>query len=90
MSLTRLRQQGGAVVITIPSDIAADMGWQVGIKLEVNTSGDAISITPAGRVARGRKSLATLLAGIDEEEVRAYNEASYDALNSHPVGKEVI
>ncbi len=90
MSLTRLRQQGGAVILTIPSDIATNMGWQVGIKLDVKASGDTISIKPAGRVARGRKSLATLLQGIDEEEVRAFNEASYDELNSHPVGKEVI
>ncbi len=30
MVLTKLRQQGGAVVLTIPRDIASTMGWRVG------------------------------------------------------------
>ncbi|MQL50295.1 antitoxin [Photorhabdus khanii] len=90
MAITRLRQQGGAVVVTIPSDVAAVTGWSVGIKLDVKTSGDGISIKPAGRIARGRKSLSELLQGIDETEVRTFNEATADDLNSHPVGNEVI
>ncbi|MDE9564629.1 antitoxin [Xenorhabdus bovienii] len=90
MAITRLRQQGGAVVVTIPSDVAAATGWSVGIKLDVKTSGDGISIKPTGRIARGRKSLSELLQGIDETEVRTFNEATGDDLNSHPVGNEVI
>ncbi|MCW7548648.1 antitoxin [Photorhabdus sp. APURE] len=74
MSITCLRQQGGAV----------------GIKLNVKALGDRINIKPAGRIARGRESLTELLQGIDETEVRAFNEATVDALNSHSVGNEVI
>ncbi|EAR0241257.1 antitoxin [Salmonella enterica] len=90
MSLTRLRQQGGAVVITIPSDIAALMGWSVGSQLEVEASGDAISIKPAKRAARGRKTLTELLEGIDPQEMAKFNEMMRDDLTSLPKGKELI
>lgn len=90
MSLTRLRQQGGAVVITIPSDIAALMGWSVGSQLDVEASGNAISIKPAQRVARGRKTLAELLEGIDPHEMAELNEMMSDELAATPKGKEVI
>ncbi|ECJ2221867.1 antitoxin [Salmonella enterica] len=90
MSLTRLRQQGGAVVITIPSDIAALMGWSVGSQLDVEASGNTISIKPAQRVARGRKTLAELLEGIDPHEMAELNEMTSDDLAAAPKGKEVI
>lgn len=90
MSLTRLRQQGGAVVITIPSDVAALMGWSVGSQLDVEASGDAISIKPVKRAARGRKTLTELLEGIDRQEMAEFNEMMRDDLASLPKGKEVI
>ncbi|MDC9607255.1 AbrB/MazE/SpoVT family DNA-binding domain-containing protein [Xenorhabdus griffiniae] len=90
MAITRLRQQGGAVVVTIPSEVATVMGWSVGMTLDIKPSGDTISIKPVGRIARGRKSLSELLQGIDETEVQTFNEATADELNSHPVGHEVI
>lgn len=90
MSLTRLRQQGGAVVITIPSDIAALMGWSVGSQLDVEASGDAISIKPAKRTARGRKTLTELLEGIDRQEMAEFNEMMSGDLAAPPEGKEVI
>ncbi|HEC9485870.1 TPA: antitoxin [Salmonella enterica subsp. enterica serovar Orientalis] len=74
MSLTRLRRQGGAVVVTIPGDIAALMGWGVGSLLDVEASGDSINIRPARRTARGRKTLAELLEGIDPKEMAEFNE----------------
>lgn len=90
MSLTRLRQQGGAVVITIPGDIAARMGWNVGSQLDVEASGDAINIKPVDRVARGRKTLAELLSGIDPQEMAEFNGKMSDDLTSLPKGREVI
>ncbi|EHG4768831.1 antitoxin [Salmonella enterica] len=60
MSLTRLRRQGGAVAVTIPGDIAA--------------SGDLINIRPVRRTARGRKTLAELLEGIDPKDMSEFNE----------------
>lgn len=90
MALTRLRQQGGAVVLTIPSDIAAKAGWSVGIELDVTATGEGVNITPVGRVPRGRKTLTQLLAGIDQEEIRGYNEETGDGLNDAPQGRESV
>lgn len=90
MSVTKLRQQGGAVVLTIPSDIAARAGWSVGTLLDVTAEGDAVSIRPSGRVARGRKTVEQLLAGIDEDEIRQINEAISEGTNDAPQGREFI
>lgn len=90
MTVTRLRQQGGAVVLTIPSEIAAKAGWSVGTLLDVTADGEAVSIKPSGRVARGRKTLAQLLEGIDEREISQFNEEVSDVLNDAPQGREAI
>ncbi|KGT94773.1 antitoxin [Erwinia typographi] len=90
MASTRLRQQGGAVILTIPSEIAAKAGWAVGIELDVTAEGEAVSIRPSGRVARGRKTLSQLLAGIDETEIRAFNAAVADGAGDTPQGREAI
>lgn len=90
MSVTRLRQQGGAVVLTIPSDIAAKAGWSVGTLLDVTADGEAVSIKPSGRMARGSKTLSQLLQGIDEEEIRQFNQDVSDGLDDAPQGREAI
>ncbi|WP_210512635.1 AbrB/MazE/SpoVT family DNA-binding domain-containing protein [Pantoea ananatis] len=90
MTVTKLRQQGGAVVLTIPSDIAARAGWSVGTLLDVTADGDAVSIRPSGRVARGRKTLEQLLAGIDQDEIRQFNDEISDGANDAPQGREFI
>ncbi|OCJ26504.1 antitoxin [Serratia sp. 14-2641] len=90
MSVTKLRQQGGAVVLTIPSDIAALMGWTVGTALDIAPNADGISIKPAARVARGRKTVAELLKSIDENEIAVFNDAMSDDLASGNVGREAL
>ncbi|HHA3474792.1 TPA: antitoxin [Salmonella enterica subsp. enterica serovar Infantis] len=90
MSLTRLRQQGDEVVVTIPNDIAALMGWSVGSQLDVEASGDSINFRPAKRIARGKKTLAELLESIDPQEMAELNEMMSDDLAAVPKGKEVI
>ncbi|GAA0353086.1 AbrB/MazE/SpoVT family DNA-binding domain-containing protein [Morganella psychrotolerans] len=90
MTTTRLRQQGGAVVLTIPSDIAARLGWVVGKTLDIREAGDSINISPSKRAARGRKSVSWILDGIDENEIQSFNEGMADEMASQPVGNEVI
>ena len=90
MASTRLRQQGGAVVLTIPSDIAAKAGWTVGIELDVTAEGESVNIVPVARVPRGRRTVAQLLAGIDPQEIQGYNEETADGLNDVPQGRELI
>lgn len=90
MASTRLRQQGGAVVLTIPSDIAAKAGWTVGIELDVSTEGESVNIVPVARVPRGRRTVAQLLAGIDQQEIQGYNDGTADGLSDAPQGRELI
>ena len=90
MALTRLRQQGGAVVLTIPSDIAAKAGWTVGIELNVTAVGESVNIVPVARVPRGSRTIAQLLKGIDQQEIQGYNEEIADGLEDAPQGRELI
>ncbi|MSE15126.1 antitoxin [Pantoea agglomerans] len=90
MASTRLRQQGGAVVLTIPSEIAARAGWTVGIELDVTAEGESVNIVPVTRVPRGHRTVAQLLAGIDQHEIQQYNEEAADGLNDAPQGREHI
>ena len=90
MALTKLRQQGGAVVLTIPSDIAARAGWTVGIELDVTAEGESVNIAPVARVPRGRRTVAQLLSGINQQEIQGYNELYADELSDAPQGREQI
>ncbi|CBG89824.1 AbrB/MazE/SpoVT family DNA-binding domain-containing protein [Citrobacter rodentium] len=90
MPLTKLRQQGGAVVVTIPGEIASAMGWSAGTTLIVTADGNTVSMTPAKRVARGRRSVTEILDGIDEQEISRFNDDMRDDLSDAPQGKEKI
>ncbi|WP_448310799.1 antitoxin [Pantoea sp. PGP6] len=90
MASTRLRQQGGAVVLTIPSEIAVRAGWTVGIELDVTAEGETVNIAPVARVPRGRRTVSQLLAGIVQEEIQSYNEETADGLRDAPQGRELI
>ncbi|WP_312227720.1 antitoxin [Pseudescherichia sp.] len=90
MPLTKLRQQGGAVVVTIPGEIATAMGWTAGTTLVVSTNGNSVSMTPAKRVARGRRSVTEILQGIDSQEIASFNTDLADELADKPQGKEEI
>ncbi|WP_313124896.1 antitoxin [Pseudescherichia sp.] len=90
MPITKLRQQGGAVVVTIPGEIATAMGWTAGTTLIVSTNGNSVSMTPAKRVARGRRSVTEILQGIDSQEIASFNTDLADELADKPQGKEEI
>ena len=90
MALTRLRQQDEAVVLTIPSEIAARAGWTMGIELNVTAVGESVNIVPVARVPRGRRTVAQLLEGIDQQEIQDYNEEIADGLNIAPHGRELV
>ncbi|MDG6241814.1 antitoxin [Glaesserella parasuis] len=84
-----LRQQGGAAVLTVPMAILQQMGWQIGHKVNLETRGESVILTPIKRQARGRKTVAELLAGIDSQEVAELNTTVAEFTQSQPTGKEV-
>lgn len=90
MALTKLRRQGGAVIVTIPADVAEKMGWNIGIELAITPMGDGLQMLPASRIPRGRKTLAELLSSIDQDEVRELNDQYVGGLNDAPQGRELL
>lgn len=84
-----LRQQGGAAVLTVPIAILQQMGWKIGNKVNLVAQGESVVITPVKRRARGRKTVAELLAGIDSQEIATLNANVSEFTQSEAVGKEV-
>ena len=85
-----LRQQNDILVITVTDDVADLAGWTLGTQLNVTVESETVALTPASRLPRGRKKLAHLLSGIDQDETRYLNEERHDGLNDAPQGKESI
>lgn len=88
MQTVKIRQQGGAMIITIPKDVAADLGWTVGTEVAVERSGEGLNLKPAKRKARGAFTVAELLQQIDQDEIAAFNEDVKDFTHAVPKGKE--
>lgn len=87
--LGRLRQQGGAMVLTVPNAIATQMGWQVGNELDIQMQGESVVLTSVKRQPKGRKNLQQLLDGIIEQEIAELNAEVEGFTDSTPQGKEV-
>ena len=87
--LGRLRQQGGAMVLTVPNAIATQMGWQVGNELDIQMQGESVVLTSVKRQPKGRKNLKQLLDGIVEQEITELNAEVEDFADSPSQGKEV-
>lgn len=88
MQTVKVRQQGGAMIVTIPRDVAAGLGWSVGTEVAVERKGEALSFKPAKPKPRGAFTVAELLQQIDSEEIAAFNEDVKDFTNTAPKGKE--
>lgn len=84
-----LRQQGGAAILTVPMAILQQMGWQIGNKINLQTEGEKVVLTPVKRQAKGRKTIAELLNGIDSKEIAALNADVAEITHSAPTGREV-
>lgn len=85
----RLRQQGGAVILTVPNAIIAQMGWQAGNFVEIETQGEQVILKSHRRIPRGRKSVAELLQGIDSQEIAHFNQEVAEMALDTPEGKEI-
>lgn len=85
--LSTLRQQGGAAVLTVPTAILTQLGWQIGNKINLERQGDSVVLQAVKRQPRGRKSVDELLAGIDSQEIAELNQSI--AGLDEPKGREV-
>ncbi|EJS93528.1 MULTISPECIES: AbrB/MazE/SpoVT family DNA-binding domain-containing protein [Pectobacterium] len=88
MQTVKIRQQGGALIVTIPRDYGKELGWDIGTEIAVERSGEGISLQPTKRKPRGKFSVAELLTQIDSEEIAALNEDVKVFTDAVPTGKE--
>ncbi|UJD92407.1 antitoxin (plasmid) [Rahnella aquatilis] len=88
MQTVKVRQQGGAMIVTIPREYATAAGWAVGTEITVKRHGAELSFAPATRKARGAFTVDELLSQIDQGEIAALNDDVKEFSNVESVGKE--
>lgn len=88
MQTVKLRQQGGAMIVTIPRELVNGLGWSIGAELAVEKKGETVSFTPTKPRPRGRHTVAQLLSQIDSAEIDELNQ-SVEGWGGDKQGNEV-
>lgn len=83
---TRIRRQGGAAIVTIPSALMKEMGVEVGAELSLSVA-DGELVARAVREGQKRYSLRELLEG--SEHMAELNAGTRWAREGEPVGREI-
>lgn len=73
MITVNIRKQGGAAVITIPSDVLRLLNIDIGATLALDITENGLIVRPIPAV-RKRYTLAELLQGVMPEEIKALNK----------------
>lgn len=89
MSATTIRKQGGAAIMTIPSDVLKSLGVDIGAELDVRVSDGALVARPKPRPERRRLSLRDLLQGATPDAMRELVEETASFREGEPVGREI-
>lgn len=90
MILTKARQQGGAVIMTIPSDLLKLKGIKAGDPLAIDVTPDGFIVQKVeAALRRKRYTLAELLEGVDKESLEALNAQIASAMAGATVGREL-
>jgi antitoxin ChpS len=87
MATVSLRKQGGAVVMTVPTEIVKKLDIAAGDVLDVSVVGGALVARPAGKVRR-RYTLDELLVGATPEAMEELNAETAWARDGDSVGRE--
>lgn len=89
MATATLRTLGGSVVLAIPPNLLETLHLQAGSKVEIDLSGDFLTLKPAqpAQPARKRYTLAELLEGMADGDTLPID---HDFENMPAVGNEVL
>ncbi len=87
MITVTIRRQGGAAVMTIPSDVLKLLNVEVGSTLQLEVANGAITARPA--VSRKRYRLAELLRGVTPGLMAKLNADTAWAREGARVGREL-
>ena len=88
MITVNIRKQGGAAVITIPSDILRMLDLHIGSELALDISKDSFTAHPLKKKEQNRYSLEELLQGVTPQVIAAIKEETKWAREGDSVGRE--
>lgn len=83
------RQQGGAVIMTIPADLVKLLGIEAGDSLKVDLVPGGFIARPASTMVAGHYTVAELTRGLDKQMLKRLNTATAWARDGIPVGREL-
>ena len=86
MMTVNIRKQGGAAIITIPSDVLKILNIRVGSTLELSLTKEGFVACPA---VRKRYTLNELLHGVTPKSLKALNKQTQWAREGKSVGREL-
>lgn len=89
MITVNVRKQGGAAVITIPSDVLKLLNIDIGSALELDVTNKEFIARPVNQACRKRYSLKELLQGVTPKKIKALNKATQWARDGKSVGREI-
>jgi antitoxin ChpS len=89
MSLVSIRRQGGAAIMTIPSEVLKALHLDVGAQVEVAVTAGGFTARPLEKPKRRRYSLRELLRGATPETMRRLQDETAWAHEGAPVGREL-
>lgn len=91
MITVNIRRQGGAAVMTIPSDVLKLLNVDVGSRLEIEVAQGTFTARPATRPhPRKRYALRELLRGVTPETAAELAADTAWALEGETVGRELL
>ena len=76
MIMVHIRKQGGAAVITIPTNILKMLDLKIGAELEIGVTKQGFIARPALQRKHKRYTLKELLIGCTPQNMRALNKAT--------------
>jgi antitoxin ChpS len=89
MSLVSIRRQGGAAIITIPSEVLKALHLDVGAQMEIAVTADGFTARPLEKPKRRRYSLRELLRGATPRTMRQLQDETAWAHEGASVGREL-
>lgn len=88
MMNVKIRRQGGAAIVTIPSDVLRMMNLVIGQTLELDVTDDMLVAHPVRKPKHKRYTLAALLKGTSQKSMKALNKKTEWAREGKSVGRE--
>lgn len=89
MIQVHVRKQGGAAVITVPSDVLKLLNIHIGDALALDMTDGGLTLYPVSKKTRKRYSKAELLKGATPKNMKALKDQTKWFRDSKSVGREI-